>query len=36
MHMVQGELKGLCGEAFGEALVYQHCELDLHSSPAFD
>ena len=27
--MVQGELKGVAhGEAFGEVLVYRHCELD--------
>ena len=26
--MVLGELKGVCGDTFGEVLVYKHCELD--------
>ena len=25
--MVQGELKGVCGETYSEVLIYQHCEL---------
>ena len=36
--IVQGELKGVCGETFGESLVYRHCELNHmnKTSPAFN
>ena len=33
MHIVQGELKGVCCETFGEALVYRRCELDHRNIP---